>query len=114
MNSQLVYTLIMSLFLTLVLEVFFFYLSRKRNRIDLLLLIMVNIITNPLVVIIHWLMVAYTSLNITITTLALEALAVYSEGLYYKKYAKDITRPFLFSLGANLFSFLIGVLLQNI
>jgi len=112
MSRELLAALGLSLVLTLVLEIGFFFLIGKRNKKDLLLVIMVNVITNPVVVLSYWLAVQYTGWNLVAVKAVLEILAVCTEGIYYKKYGQDFRHPFLFSAGANGFSFGVGVLLQ--
>jgi hypothetical protein len=113
MSQALLYALAFSLILTLALETGFFLLTGKRNKKDLLLVILVNIITNPPVVLLYWLSVFYTSWNGAIVKIPLELFAVLAEGYYYKKYGQDFQRPYAFSFAANRFSFWIGVLLQQ-
>ena len=112
MNRELLSALAISLGATLVLEAGFFSLAGKRNKKDLLLLILVNVITNPAVVLLYWLAALYTDLNSIAVKAALELLAVLTEGYYYKKYGQGFRRPYLFSLAANAVSFGIGVLIQ--
>ena len=112
LTAALAAALAFSLAMTLVLEVGFFYLVGKRNKKDLLLVIMVNILTNPAVVLLYWLSALYTDINSIVAKAVLEICAVLVEGYYYKRYAQDFKKPFLFSLAANGFSYFIGVLLQ--
>ena len=110
---QLAASLAVSLALTLALEAAFFLLLGKRDKKDLLLLILVNVLTNPIVVTAYWLAASYTDWNVNWVLAPLELFAVLAEGYYYKKYGRDFRRPFLFSLGANMFSFWVGVLIQR-
>lgn len=105
-------SLAVSLALTLILETCFYFIVGKRNKKDLLLLLLANVLTNPAVVLLYWLSVLYTDINEVIVKAVLEISAVLVEWICYRRYAQDIKRPFLFSLGANAFSFTIGVLLQ--
>jgi len=114
MSGTLLGSLGLSLLLTLVLETGFFLLTGKRGRRDLLLVVLVNVLTNPVVVLAYWLIVFYTSLNHVIMKAVLELAAVLAEGYYYKKYGQAFQRPFLFSFAANAFSFGIGLLLQQL
>ena len=113
MNEELSAALALSLVLTLALETGFFLLLGKRNKKDLFLLVMANMITNPAVVLLYWLMALYTGWNRTLIKIPLELFAVLIEGHYYKKYGKTFGRPYLFSLAANAFSFGVGVLIQQ-
>ena len=112
MIPALLTALAVSLLLTLALETGFFLLIGKRNKKDLLLLMLVNILTNPVVVLTYWLTVLYMDWNAETIIMPLEALAVFIEGYYYKKYGCSFKRPYLFSLVANTFSFGTGLLIQ--
>ena len=114
MNGPLLSSLMLSLLLTLALETGFFLLTGKRNKKDMLLVILVNIVTNPVVVLSYWLAMSYTKLDPTIVIAPLELAAVCVEGAYFKKYGQDFHRPYLFSVFANIFSFGIGFLLQRL
>jgi hypothetical protein len=103
-----------SLGLTIAFELGFFFLSGKRNKKDLFLLVLVNVLTNPAVMLLYWLSVFFTNWNSTIVKVPLEILAVFIEGYYYKKYGQDFKHPYRFSAAANMFSFGIGVLIQHI
>jgi hypothetical protein len=98
--------------MTLVLETGFFLVIGKRNKKDLLLVVMVNILTNPVVVLIYWLAVLRAWWNSILVLVPLEIVAVLVEGCYYKKYGNSFKRPYLFSLAANTFSYGAGVLIQ--
>ena len=113
MNGVILASLAISLILTLALETGFFFIAGKRNIKDLLLLVMVNIITNPAVVLIYWLMIMYTDLHRAAIIVPLELFAVFIEGRYYKKYGHDFKHPYLFSIAANAFSFGSGVIIQQ-
>ena len=106
--------LTLSLALTLTLEIAFFLLTKKRNKKDLFLLFLVNVLTNPIIVLSFWLVGFYTNWDAYIVLIPLELFAVLTEGYYYKKYGCDFRRPYLFSLAANMFSFWIGVLIQHL
>jgi len=106
-------SLALSLTLTVALEAGFFLLVGKRDKKDLLLLLLVNVITNPVVVLSYWLATFYTRLDTRVILIPLELFAVFTEGCYYKKYGRSFRRPFLFSVAANMFSFWSGVLIQK-
>ena len=114
MERALLISLAISLALTLVLESGFFLLVGKRNKKDLLLVALVNVLTNPAVVLIYWLAVAYAGYNRIIIIAVLEVLAVLTEGYMYKKHGQEFKRPYCFSLFANMFSYGTGLLLQMI
>ncbi|MDR2035553.1 MAG: hypothetical protein LBP91_02625 [Coriobacteriales bacterium] len=112
MIGNLLATLAFCLILTIVLEAGFFFIAGKRNKKDLRLLVLVNVFTNPLVVLTLWLTQTYTLWNSFAVLVPLELFAVVTEGFIYKKCGKQFTRPFLFSLGANAFSYFCGLLIQ--
>ena len=112
MISALITALGVSLALTLALETGLFLLAGKRNKKDFLLLLLVNILTNPTVVLIYWLVAIYTEWNTVIVIMPLEVFAVLTEGHCYKKYGCDFERPYLFSIAANIFSYGTGLLIQ--
>jgi len=114
MATALATALAISLALTLALEAAFFLLIGKRDKKDLLLLTMVNILTNPAVVLAYWLAVYRAGLNIIAVLIPLERLAMPAEGHYYKKYGRDFKRPYLISIAANIFSYGTGLLIQLI
>ena len=112
MNGMLLSSFAFSLVLTLALEAGFFLLVGKRDPKDLLLVLLVNVLTNPAVVLLYWLAVLSASSYIAIIVAILEILAVLTEGYCYRKFGHDFQRPYLFSLSANLFSFGVGMLIQ--
>lgn len=99
-----------SLGLTLALELIFALVCRVRNKKDLLLVCLVNVITNPVVVFLYYLTVG-KGWSLLVLAL-LEVLAVVAEALFYKSYAEKISRPVLFAIGANIFSFFTGKMIQ--
>lgn len=105
-------TLGISLGLTIVIELLFALIIGIRNRKDLLLVVLVNILTNPPVVFIYYLLYFYTAWSGMLVKIPLEILAVLVEGYYYKSFGKEFRRPFLFSLFANTISFGIGILIN--
>ena len=111
-NQALLASLGFSLALTIAIEAGFFLLTGKRDKKDLLLLLLVNVITNPIVVLLFWLAALYTDWNTYIVLIPLELFAVLAEGYYYKKYGNCFRNPFLFSLAANMVSFWAGELIQ--
>ena len=112
MLGALISSLVLSLTLTLVLEAGFYLVTQRRNKKDLLLLVLVNTLTNPIVVLSYWLVESFTRWNSLVVLMLLELFAVFVEGYYYKKYGVGFPKPFLFALAANAFSILTGVLIQ--
>ncbi|MCL1810352.1 MAG: hypothetical protein FWG42_11410 [Clostridiales bacterium] len=112
MNRVLLDALAKSLILTIAFETGFFLLTGKRGKKDLLLVVLANVLTNPVVVLLYWLSAYYTEWNSAIVLTPLELFAILTEGYCYRKYGQGFKRPYLFSLAANVFSFWVGVLIQ--
>ena len=108
LSRTILVSLAISLALTLILETGFYLLFGKRNKKDLLLVIMVNVLTNPVVVLLYWLALLYTNWDTSVVLIPLEVSAVVVEGCYFWKYGLRFRRPFLFSIAANAFSFIAG------
>lgn len=107
--TELFFSLAGSLGLTLLLELAF-ALARRVERRDLAAVALANLLTNP-VVVLGWHAAAWYAPGALIAvTLALEAGAVWAEGLVYAR-RSQISRPWTFSLWANALSFLTGLLL---
>ena len=104
--DDLLLSLLLSLGLTEVFECGFALCTGKRGK-ALILCALVNLITNPPVVLLHalwsggWLLIA-----------GLELAAAAAEGSLYR-YSGLYKRPFLFSLAANGLSFSLGLLIQQ-
>lgn len=105
--DELVLGLLLSLGLTELIECGFAYCLQKRGR-ALLLCALVNLITNPPVVLLHSLLQGGWPL-----ILALELGAAAVEGLLYR-YSGLYKRPFLFSLLCNVLSFSLGLLWNHL
>ena len=105
--NDLLLSLLLSLGLTELIECAFALTLKKRGK-ALLLCALVNLITNPPVVLLQrllgggWLMVV-----------GLELAVVIAEGLLYR-YSGLFKRPFLFSLAANALSFSLGFLINQL
>jgi len=105
-------SLVISLILTVALESGFFLLTGKRDKKDLLLLVLVNVVTNPVVVLLYLLASFYTDWNLILVLIPLEIFAILFEGYCYNKYGREFKRPYVFSAAANIFSYWMGVLIQ--
>lgn len=103
-----------SFILTIAVEIVFALAAGIRTRKDILLVFLANLLTNPAVVLLYYLAVYYTVWPPVLVKLPLEISAVLAEACCYKAYGMDIRRPFLFSLGANLISFSVGILAGTI
>jgi len=100
-----------SLAATVVLELLLCLVLGYRSKRTVLLVVLVNILTNPSVVLCYYLLsVVYGFPEVTVIA-ALELAVVFVEWLCYKYRAVEIKRPFLFSLGLNCFSYFIGLLI---
>ena len=105
--GDLILSLLLSLGLTEVFEGGFALASGKRGR-ALLLVGLVNLVTNPPVVLAHALLGGGWLL-----TTCLELSAVTAEGLLYR-YSGLFQKPFLFSFAANALSFSLGLLINQL
>lgn len=101
----LIRSLIVSLVLTLMLELGFALILGVRGRRNLALVALVNVLTNLPVVLLCSLFPS------PLLTIAAELSAVFIEGVIYRA-GTDFRRPMLFSLSANAFSYLIGLALN--
>lgn len=108
MPDKLFLSLALSLGWTLVLELPFAFALGVRSRRGLVLVALVNLLTNPPVALMG-LLFSHPLVHLT-----LEAVAVLAEGWIYARCAPDLRRPYLFSLGANAFSYLTGAVLQRL
>ena len=104
MADKLLLSLLISLLLTLMLETLFALCFRVKGK-ALVLVELVNLFTNPIVVL---LCVTFPQTWLLVT---MEVFAVTAEWLLYR-FSGLIKRPLLFSLGANIFSYFAGELLQ--
>lgn len=106
--------LIRCLLLTIIIELIIALILGVRNKKDIINIILVNVITNPIVVMSQTLLYIKFGYNIEMIGIAiLEVLVVLAEGLIYKKvlnYKK--INPILLSLILNALSFLIGELIN--
>ena len=100
-------SLVVSLVLTLVLELGFALVWGVRGK-GLVLVFLMNVLTNPAVVLLHSFAVHFCGWPRIPVVLVLEAAAVVAEGVCCRGM---IRRPWLFALLVNLFSYSVGVLL---
>ena len=111
--KELLLTFAVSLGLTLLLELPVARLCRLRGR-DYLLVILVNILTNPAVVYLDMVCAAHFPNGRDLWQIPLEAAAILIEGWCYAKYAHSVRRPWTFALVANIFSYGFGLFLNTI
>lgn len=105
-----------SLTLTMVTELAIAFLFGLRTRKNVLLVVLVNVLTNPSAVLCNWLCRLYLPYyNRVPVQLVIEAAVVIVEAFVYSCFARDgkrqIKRPVLLALTANGCSWLLGVLI---
>ncbi len=102
--------MITCLLLTLIIELFFAWVFRIKDKKDFFNIMLANIITNPIVVILpHYISFNYGFKLYDVILIILEILAVIVEGVIYQKYLKyKKINPYLLSLLLNLLSYFIG------
>ena len=103
--------LAVSLALTLVLEEGFALVWGLRGRRELGTVALVNVLTNPPVVLLYHIAVGLLGWNAAVVTLVLETAAVLVEWRYYRLCSEQLRRPLLFALLANAFSYGAGQLI---
>jgi len=101
-----------SLLLTLALEGLFAYVWGLRRRRELAVVALVNILTNPPVVLLYYTFAAFSGWNPLLVKAVLELTAVAVEWFYYRTCSEDLKRPFLFALLANAFSYGVGCIIN--
>lgn len=94
-----------SLALTLVLEELFALLWGLRGRRELTVVALVNVLTNPPVVLLYHTAVGLWGWPAAPVTILLEGAAVAVEWRCYRLCSDQLQRPLLFALLANLFSY---------
>lgn len=105
-------TLAISLALTLALEEAFALVWGLRGRRELGIVALVNILTNPPVVLLYHTAVGLLGWNALLVTAVLETAAVLVEWRYYRLCSRQLTRPFWFALLVNAFSYGAGQLIS--
>ena len=107
-------SLVISLFLTLIIEITICIILGIRKKEDIKVVICANICTNPIVVYIANCIIILNGFNIMYWTIVaiLEISAVIVEAIIYKKCLKfNKYNPFIISLICNIISFGIGLLI---
>ncbi len=102
--------LALCLVLTLIFELGF-ALAWGAGKKNLLLLILVNVLTNPLVVLWHD---SHIENTYFLSTLLPEVCAVIVEAVLLKAFGKQIRYPVLLAVCMNIFSYSVGVLISCI
>ena len=108
-----------SLALTLATELAIAFLFGLRTRKNMLLVVLVNVLTNPPAVLCNWLCRLYLPhYNRVPVQLVIEAAVVIVEAFVYCRFARDeqrqIKRPVLLALTANGCSWLLGLLIGTL
>ena len=104
-----------SLLLTLIFELSFALFWGLRDGRDFCWVILVNVLTNPIVVFTtYYVRIRRMNVNYGLVTLILETFAVVTEALIYRKKVWTLDRPWVFSLSINSFSFAVGELINSI
>ena len=98
MGLWLVPVLLVSLGLTIALEEAFGWLAGVRDWWNRLLIVLVNILTNPAVVFLYYVNDLYLGWNPMIVTVALEAAAAAVEAVCYRSAGKNLLAPTLSAL----------------
>ena len=100
------------LLLTILFELFGAYVLGIRKKKDFILVVLSNILTNPLLVYISLFLMYHLDVarGQIITYAVLEPLVVYAEYLLYRNYLLSDKNPFCLSLYLNLISILGGIL----
>ena len=82
---------------------------------EFLILLLGNILTNPVVVFVYYYVrIRRLPVHTGWVTIGLEAGAVITEALLYRSCARSVQRPWLFSLSANAFSYAVGELINGL
>ena len=102
------------LLLTIIFEMTAAYLLGIRNRKDILLVILLNILTNPVLVLISSFLMYHEGVKTgrLLTYAVLEPLVILTEYYFYHRYLTAGKNAFLLSLVLNLVSILGGLLCQ--
>lgn len=116
MTAYLIRMFGVSLALTVAIESVVAYLFRMRGRKNILLVVLVNLFTNPPAVLCNWLCALYLPGYRRIPVqLGIEAAVILTEALIYYSFAKEncrrpVRKSVLLSLAANGCSWLLGLL----
>jgi len=113
---ELIVSLFYCLSLTIMIELIIAIIFGIRDKKDIYLVILAQVLTNPVVV----LTTTFASLKFSYTVYIIivaimELLAIIVEGLLYKNYLKKQTiNPFAFALFLNMISFIMGFVISPI
>ena len=116
MLIQILKILINSLFFTILIELVFALLLKVRNKKDIINIVLVNIVTNPIVVLFPYIVgLRYGIILMYIVLILFEIFALVFEGYVYKRELQySRINPYILSLILNLASYIIGVYINSI
>jgi len=108
--------MLICLFFTILFELLLALILKVNNKKDWLNIALVNFLTNPLLVSLSAcinILYGYTTKQLSL--LIMEILVVIVEGLIYKNVLNyKRINPFLLSLYLNLFSYIMGIVIDNV
>ena len=104
---------IVSLLLTILIEIPVAVLWGIRDRRELLIIALVQVITNPVAVLISNCFYRYTDLNLYVFQIPIEIAVPVAEWLLYKSAIPTFKHPFLLSFTANPMSYGTGLILSS-
>lgn len=112
--SNFPFIMIKCLLYTIVIELIIAFVLQVKDKKDIKTIVLVNILTNPIVVLVPTLVyIKYGYIYRNIVLYLLEIITVLTEGLiYYKLFKYKKLNPFIFSLLLNLSSYLIGEIIN--
>lgn len=108
--------IVICLISTIIIELILALIFKVRDKKDFLNIILVNIITNPIVVVIPYIIYLYCGVTYRYISLFIfEMLTIIVEGFIYKKVLKyNKINVYVLSLILNVSSYLIGELLGKV
>lgn len=114
--NELPFIMVKCLFFTIVIELVVSIILKIKDKKDFLNILLVNIMTNPVVVSLPvWVNIRFGLIQRNITVLILEIFTVFIEGKVYSKYLKfRKINPYIVSLILNLSSYVIGDIIKYI
>ena len=116
MLTKILTILISCLLCTIIIELSVSILLGVRNKKDIINIVLVNVVTNPIVVLFPYIIgLRYGNSPRYIVLFILEILTFIFEGCIYKKYLKyNKINSYILSLILNIMSYFIGNIINNI
>lgn len=114
--NDLPYIMVKCLFFTILIEIIVATILKIKSKKDFLNILLVNVMTNPIVVSLPvFINIRFGLMQRNITVVILEIITVFIEGKIYSKYLnfKKIN-PYILSLILNLCSYVIGDIIKYI